>query len=357
MKINFLLPFAGNKPIGGFKIVYEYANRLSLKGHEINLIHPSFTFKENVFNNFKYLLRYYQRKFDKSYMPNWFKLDEKINTLWVRSLDDKHIPDADVLIATAWRTAKCSAGLSESKGRKYYFIQHYETWNGPKEEVNATWKMPFRKIVIAKWLYEIAESMNEKAYYVPNAFDFSEFGMDIKPENRNRFSLMMLYNELEFKGSKYGLEAFKIMKSEFPELKVCLFGVPMKPANLPEWISYYQTPERKLLRKLYNEASVFVSPSLSEGFPLPPAEAMTCGSALACTDIGGHKEYALDGETAVLFEPESSQSAVNAIKKLIDDNEFRIKTAYNGNDFIKQFTWNKAVNEFERVLSQEDKIS
>lgn len=352
MKINFILPFAGNKPIGGFKIVYEYANRLSRKGHEINLVHPSYTFRENASDNFKYLLRYYQRKIDKSFIPGWFKLEEKINPLWVRSIEDKYIPDADVLIATAWRTAVCSNELSSSKGRKYYFIQHYETWNGPEDQVNASWKLPFKKIVIAKWLYDIAVSMNEKAYYVPNAFDFTEFGMDKKPEDRNSFKLMMLYNELKFKGSKYGLEAFEIIRKDYPELEVTLFGVPHRPAELPSWIEYFKTPDRALLRKLYNDASVFISPSLAEGFPLPPAEALMCGAALACTDIGGHREYAVKDETAVLFEPENSHSASIALRKLIEDDNFRISLAYRGNEYIRQFTWERAVKEFERVLSE-----
>ena len=351
MTINFILPFAGNKPVGGFKIVYEYANRLAERGHNVNLIHPSYTFRETLLKNTKYLLRYYQRKIDKSYNPDsWFTLDPKVNSLWVREISDINIPDADVLIATAWRTAACSEMLSETKGRKFYFIQHYETWNGKDEEVNRTWKMPFKKIVIAGWLKEIAESMGEPSYYVPNAFDFSEFDMDIKPEDRTGQKVMMLYNKLEFKGSIYGLKAFEKLKQELPDLGVILFGVPEKPEDLPEWINYYRTPDRQLLRKLYNESSVFISPSISEGFPLPPAEAMMCGAALACTDIGGHREYAIDGETAVLFMPKDVDGMVTALKKLLSDREFRIRLAYSGNKFIRQFTWQRSVDDFENIL-------
>lgn len=353
MTINFILPFAGNKPIGGFKIVYEYANRLAERGHCVNLIHPSYTFKESSFNNAKYLIRYYQRKIDKSYNPDsWFKLDPKVNSLWVRKIDNENIPDADILIATAWRTADCSEKLDKCKGEKFYFIQHYETWNGSTEEVNKTWKMPFKKIVIAEWLKNIAESMGENAYYVPNAFEFSEFGMDIKPEDRSERKVMMLYNDLEFKGSIYGLTAFRNLKKEFSDLEVTLFGVPDRPADLPEWIEYFQTPDRKLLRKLYNEASVFISPSLAEGFPLPPAEAMMCGAALACTDIGGHREYAVDKETALLFESKNSDAIINTLRKLLTDRELRIRIAYDGNEFIKQFTWERSVNDFETILTE-----
>lgn len=353
MTINFILPFAGNKPIGGFKIVYEYANRLAEKNHMINLIHPSYTFKESALKNLKYLLSYYKRKMDKSYNPdNWFQLNPKVNSMWIREINNDNIPDADVLIATAWRTVTCSQKLNDSKGEKFYFIQHYETWNGPEDEVNATWKMPFKKIVIAEWLKEIAESMGEKAYYIPNAFDFSEFGMDISPEKRDGKKVMMLYNKLEFKGSDYGLNAFKKLKDQFPELEIILFGVPQKPEGLPGWMTYYRTPERKLLRQLYNEACVFVSPSLAEGFPLPPAEAMMCGAALACSDIGGHREYAIEGETALLFKPKDVDGIVTVVKKLLLDNEFRINLAKKGNEFIKQFTWTRAADEFENVLTQ-----
>jgi glycosyltransferase involved in cell wall biosynthesis len=353
MTINFILPFAGNKPIGGFKIVYEYANRLAERGHKINLIHPSYTFKDTLLKNTKYMLRYYQRKIDKSYNPDsWFSLDPKVNSLWVREISNDNIPDADVLIATAWRTAACSEKLDNSKGEKFYFIQHYETWNGTESEVNETWKMPFKKIVIAGWLKEIAGSMGEQTYYVPNAFDFTEFGMDVKPEKRDGKKVMMLYNNLEFKGSKFGLKAFEKLKEEFQELDIILFGVPKKPDSLPEWMKYYQTPDRKLLRKLYNEASVFISPSLAEGFPLPPAEAMMCGTALACTDIGGHREYAIENKTAVLFQPKDSDEIVKALRKLFSDNALRIRLAYAGNDFIRQFTWKRSVDDFENILKK-----
>jgi glycosyltransferase involved in cell wall biosynthesis len=353
MMINFILPFAGNKPIGGFKIVYEYANRLAERGHNVNLIHPSYTFEESAFNNAKYLIRYYQRKIDNSYNPDsWFKLHPEVKSLWVRKIDNKNIPDADILIATAWRTAACSEILDQSKGKKYYFIQHYETWNGEAEEVNRTWKMPFKKIVIAEWLKDIAGSMGEEAFYVPNAFDFSEFGLDVKPEDRNGKRVMMLYNELEFKGSIYGLTAFKKLKKIFDDLEVVLFGVPKRPDDLPEWIEYHQTPGRKLLRKLYNASAIFISPSLAEGFPLPPAEAMMCGSALACSDIGGHREYAIDDQTALLFEPKNSDAIISVLEKLLTDRELRIRLAYSGNEYIKQFTWDRAVNDFEKILTE-----
>ncbi|MEO8209068.1 MAG: glycosyltransferase family 4 protein [bacterium] len=352
MTINFILPFAGNKPIGGFKIIYEYANRLSERGHKVNLIHPSYTFKENIFNNSKYFISYYYRKLSQSYFPDWFELNKNVNVMWIRSIENRYIPDADVLIASAWRTAKCSSSLDPNKGKKFYFIQGYETWNGPEDEVNETWRLPYRKIVISKWLKEIAETMGEKADYIPNGLDFGEFGIDINPKDRNPNKVMMLYNELKFKGCDSGISAMIELKKRVSDLQAVLFGVPERPDTLPGWIEYHKSPDRKLLRRLYNESAIFISPSLTEGFGLTSAEAMMCGSALAASFTGGHKEFAIEKETALTFEPGNVNQIIEKVLFLINDNDLRIGLAMQGNKFIQKFTWEKAVNSFEKVLQE-----
>ena len=38
MKICFILPQTLRKPIGGYKIIYEYANRLVDEGHKVVIL-------------------------------------------------------------------------------------------------------------------------------------------------------------------------------------------------------------------------------------------------------------------------------------------------------------------------------
>lgn len=40
MTINFLLPDIGITPIGGVKVVLEYANKMVEDGHSVNIIYP-----------------------------------------------------------------------------------------------------------------------------------------------------------------------------------------------------------------------------------------------------------------------------------------------------------------------------
>ena len=41
-RIAFLLPRSGVTPIGGYKVVYEYANRLAADGYEVELVYPAY---------------------------------------------------------------------------------------------------------------------------------------------------------------------------------------------------------------------------------------------------------------------------------------------------------------------------
>ena len=45
--INFLLPSGSLRPIGGFKVVFEYANRLIADGYNVNIVYPAYSFKFN----------------------------------------------------------------------------------------------------------------------------------------------------------------------------------------------------------------------------------------------------------------------------------------------------------------------
>src|SRR3546814_3213520 len=91
-------------------------------------------------------------------------------------------PDADVVIATAWQTAEVVDRLPAAKGRKFYLIQHLEDWTGPRERVLATWKLPLEKLVIARWLKDIAIELGESTSYQPNAIDTAFFAMAVPPQ-------------------------------------------------------------------------------------------------------------------------------------------------------------------------------
>lgn len=352
MRITFLLPGPGRGPVGGFKIVYEYGNHLAARGHAVTVLHAGQVDRSlSPAGMVRRRLAYAARRMAKAHGPSrWFPLDHRVRSLWVPSLDDRYVPEGDAVVATAWQTAEWVVDYPVSKGRKVYLIQSQENWAGPEDRVMATWKMPLTKVVISGWLQEIAESLGEKTIYVPNGLDFDAFGPDVPPQARRADSLLMLHHRLPLKGTRDGLLALQRVREAHPEVSVQLFGTGAVPNDLPRGFSYHRSPSREHLRTLYNEAAIFVAPSLIEGWPLPPAEAMMSGCALAATDIGGHREYAVPGETALLSPPGDPEAMAANLIRLIEDEDLRLRLVRNGLEFISQFTWTRAVDALEPVL-------
>jgi len=352
MKITFLLPEFGSEPGGGKKIVYCYANVLASFGHQVTVVHPALLWPDPTFiQKAKALVRFVQRKLDQSYSPDcWFSTDPRVKIAWVYDLSAKNLPDGDALIATAWQTAEWSVNHPKAKGKKFYFIQGLETWAGNEQRVMDTWKMDFENIVIAGWLQEISSSLGQTSHYAPHGFNTEEFGQDKSPEERDNATAIMLYNETEIKGAKDGIQALKIAKEQEKDLKAILFGVPEKPADLPDWMEYHCQPSMPLLRQLYNRAAMVLAPSWFEGWGLVPCEAMQCGCALLATEIGGHLEFAKQNHTALLSPAKTPTALADNIRRFIQDRELRIRLANNGRQFIGQLTWERAGRRFEEIL-------
>lgn len=93
------------------------------------------------------------------------------------------------------------------------------------------------------------------------------------------------------------------------------------------------------LPALYRGARAVVFPSLFEGFGVPVLEAMACGIPVATSARGSLAEVA--GDAAVLFEPESTEAIVPAVRTAIA-NANRLRAA--GLTHAARFTWERAAD-------------
>lgn len=347
---------AGDYPCGGYKIVYEYANRLVKRGHQVTVIHPATCFDyESFLHRIKIYYHYLRRLagLDGGYRPDtWFVMDLKVKLTWSPSLHEHWLPQADIIVATSWQTAGWVHGYAARRGKKFYFIQNWETIyyeDDPLRVVN-TYRLPLKKIVIAKWLQDKLGELGESAAYIPNGLDFEKFGWDIPLEARNPSRLMMLYHQFDWKGAQDALTAVMRARTQIPDIRLTMFGVYDRPEHLPPWIEYYRLPEQNLLRRLYNEAAIFINASWVEGWGLTPCEAAQCGAALCLTDNGGHREFGIHEETALLSSPRDPDALADNILRLVGDQELRMNLAKHGHQFVQQFTWQRAVDSLEKYL-------
>lgn len=100
----------------------------------------------------------------------------------------------------------------------------------------------------------------------------------------------------------------------------------------------------------YNCSTLFVYPSLYEGFGLPPLEAMTCGTPTITTSVTSIPEVVGDG--ALLTDPYNIDGLTEKIYKTISDSEFRDKLSAKALRRAYNFSWKKTAIETIRVYEE-----
>lgn len=348
-KIAILLPWIPMSPIGGYKVVYEYANRLVQDGCDVNIYYPSYIFYNNkpwyirILGVCKAILRFiYCNIWSSAYHAKWFALDEKVKERFVWNLSENYITGYDIYVATSVKTA-IYLNKYNNTADKYYLIQGYEAWYDITEEILfETYRCSLKKFVISTWIKNIVEKYDPSCILLPNGFDFNFFRRYIIPEQRNKYCIAMLYHENEWKGCKDGFDALKRVKERYPQIKVNLFGVYNKPSELPEWYNYYKSPDKDTFNKIYNESAIFIGTSWSEGWGLTVGEAMACGCAITCTDNDGYLEMVKPNVSALVSPIKSPQTLAENIIRLIEDDNLRYNLANRGYQDIQKFSWDRS---------------
>lgn len=354
MKICFVLPHAGLA--GGIKVAAIYANLLRARGHEVTLVSVPRRRQSGVLAAQSLLrgkLLSVRRHHGPSHLDgldlDWRVVESR------RPIQDKDVPDGDVVIATWWETAEWVAGLAPSKGIKAYFIQHHEVHDGqPKDRVADTWRLPLHKITISKWLSEV----NQRIYglgaipVIHNSVDMEQFHAPDRPRG-NPPTVGLLYSSTYWKGVKDSFSAIEIARRVFPHLRILMFGSQQEVASLPlpDSSELVVRPHQDRIREVYGRCDYWLCGSLAEGFHLPPLEAMACRLPVISTEVGGPMDTIRDGVngylSAVGIADELGANLVKALKlsddewKAMSDAALRTATDY---------TWDDATDLFEAEL-------
>ncbi len=356
MRVTFLMPGYVWGPSGGIRVVYEYANRLVSRGHHVTVVHPrrlkcvvppenetAYQWVRGRVNGFRNLLL--------KPSIDWHPLDNRVNLLFVPSSDVRYLPDGDAIFAAGFPTVQSVLECPETKGEKCYLIQGYEAYHAPKELVHATWRSSLHKVVIAKWLVELGNTLGCKNLtYVPNAIDHTRYRLTRPIEGRPR-QVAMLFSTAQIKGARDGIEALRMAREKYPDLKVVFFGVSRQQSWIPKWVKYYRNPPQKfLVDQIYNQSSVLLAPSWCEGSPLPPAEAACCGCAVVATDIGGFREYIQHGVTGLLSPAKDSEALAENLCLLLGNEDLRVRLAKACNSFVSGLSWEHSTDLLEHFM-------
>lgn len=354
MKITFVLPVVNMS--GGIRVVSIYAQLLHTMGHVVTLVSPP-PQEVPLRRKIRRLLQgggwqHYER-YPKSHIDDR-RLNHRVLDKY-RPPTNEDVPDADVIVATWWETAEWISALGDQKGVKVYFIQHHEIFNyNPIDRVEATYRLPFHQIVIARWLKEVLLYSYGKvsAEIVHNGVDHTQFFAP-KRGRQARPTIGFLYHKAHFKGVDTTLAAISRMKQSKPDIRVICFGSqePSAPLPLEAWIEFYREPEQDRIKDIYAACDVWITASRSEGFNLTAMEAMACRTPIVSTRTGWPEEAIVQYENGVLVDVDDVDAIVEATLWMfgLKETEWQqlSEAAYRT---VEPCTWERSAKLFEKAL-------
>jgi glycosyltransferase involved in cell wall biosynthesis len=353
MRITFVTPAPSLS--GGYRTVAIHADQLRRRGHEVQIVARRFP-RPSARTRLRAIVK--EGRWLKRSKPNTTYLDEvQISPYYIASnhlLTDRDLPDADAVIATWWETAEWIAGLSPSKGAKAYLIQDHEIFPYlPVERVVATWRLPFHKIVVSRWLADVArdEYGETDVSVVPNGVDSQRFSAPRRRKSQVP-TVGMLYTKTERKSCGVGLRAFATARQRIPQLRLIAFSAdnPVPELPLPPGTEFHVRPDQAELPGLYARCDAWLFTSRTEGFGLPILEAMACRTPVIGTPAGAAPEL-LAGGGGLLVPPENPLGMAGAIEQVLSMSESDwIDLSDRARTTAERYTWDQASELFETAL-------
>lgn len=107
--------------------------------------------------------------------------------------------------------------------------------------------------------------------------------------------------------------------------------------KLQEYIEFIDSPPDEDIPILMSGASLFVYPSLYEGFGLPPLEAMACGIPVVTSNVSSLPEVV--GDAAILVNPMNTKELAEGMNVGLNDKTFRQHLIEKGIKRARLFSW------------------
>lgn len=360
MKINFVA--FNMKLTGGTRFIAEMINGLASRGHELNLI--TFGKLEDmewiklnarvIYTNRSFVQKVFGFLYRKAFGFQPWPEEETRRILRV-------LPEADINIATISYSG--FAVHRSHSGAPFHFLMHYEPlvredW-GKKKIIEAAIFLPTIKIANSTWLArQIKENTGrEVAGLVFPAIDHDIFYPRKKkrPIQKNqKIKIVSLAKNKWWKGFPDALRAIKLVRDAGYDVEFLGFGNKFDRAALPEEVknidfTFVGPKVNNDLAEFYSNADILISASYFESFPLPPLEAMACGTPVVTTPLGT-EDYAFDHKNSLVVEARKPELMADALIEIIENQELYLKLVGEGIKTAKSFTWSGAVNQIETIF-------
>jgi len=273
-------------------------------------------------------------------------------------VDDFNTYDArgdDFVLATFWTTLAPAWTIAPEKA--LHLCQGYEgafnAYQPIRAEIDAAYRLPIPKLVVARQLLEICRQFTDDVHYVGQIVDDDFFRPRTPPENGPMRVLLCGESQVDLKGiaDGYGAAAHaRWFHQRFDLIRVSPWA-PSREEPLDTVQEFHVALNTREMTRLVHSCDVLIAPNhREEGFGLPAAEAMASGIPVIMTAIPSYQSFD-DGRDYALFAPQ--ENAVELGEKLIEllsDADLRNRLRTRGREVAEQWRAERVAERIEKRL-------
>lgn len=176
---------------------------------------------------------------------------------------------------------------------------------------------------------------------------------------RDPFLVVHVGRLMRYKNVDTLLRAFAILRRALPEARLVIGGDGNHRAALEKQARDLAIAEAVEFRgfiggdekiRLYNEAAVFVNPSLKEGWGLTSIEANACGAPVVAADSPGLRDSVRHGETGLRVPPLDAEAFASAIASILENPDLAARLRAGALEWAALHGWERTCAVTREVL-------
>jgi glycosyltransferase involved in cell wall biosynthesis len=266
----------------------------------------------------------------------WFKLTKKIP--YVVSLRGSDVP-----------------GYSE----RFKFI-----YTILKPLIKFIWKKSDAVVSNSQGLRDLAleTSQHQAVDIIYNGIDLDDFCPKESMRPRDKFIITIGATRITArKGTNYLIQALSLLTSKYPNLLLRILGDGDEKSNLIEltkqlklenFVQFLGRIPREETAPYYQEASLFVLPSLNEGMSNAMLEALASGLPILATETGGTEELVENGVNGFIIKMKDPKDLAQKIELILKDDNLRVQMGIASRKKAQEMSWGNVANKYYALYKQ-----
>lgn len=224
--------------------------------------------------------------------------------------------------------------------------------------IKIIWKKAEKVVACSTGLKELAQKTNpiQNMEVIPNGINTELFKPDAVRRPGDKFIVTQGGTRLtERKGIKYLIKAIHIISSHYPRIYLKIIGEGDEKESLENQcrelgidsrVEFLGKIPNQKLPVYYQEASLFILPSLNEGMSNAMLEALASGLPIIATNTGGASELVRESQNGFLIKMKNASDIADKIMIFLKNKDLCRIYGENSRKIAESMSWEKVADKY-----------